>query len=381
MNYIYLDNSATTKASDAAVAAVIRGLSEVYGNPSSTHRAGSMAAKELVQSREAVGAAMHAPADSVYFTSGGTMSDNIAILGGARKSVGNHVVTSTIEHPAVLNCFKALEASGFEVSYVKPDHEGIITAGAVAKVLKSNTSFVSIMHVNNETGAINPVEEIRKIVKQRCPRALFHTDAVQSFGKVPFYPVKWDIDLASVSAHKIHGPKGVGALYIKRGIKLNPVIHGGGQERGIMSGTENLPAIMGFAAACREISPENLDYVRNLSAFLKCELSEIENTIVNSPLSASPYIINLSFCGIPSEVVLNALSSEGIFVSAGSACSASKKGQSHVLREMGAECAQSAIRLSLSRLNTADEVRTAAETIKKIIPKLRRATRGYRKER
>ncbi len=380
MNLIYLDNSATTKPSPSAVRSVMKGFEECFGNPSSGHFVGVSAAKELAAAREMVAKAMKVTSNTVFFTSGGTLADNIAVFGGARAGVGMHVVTSSVEHPAILNSVRTLEDNGFRVSYVKPDHEGVITAGAVAKELRGETSLVSIMHVNNETGAVMPIREIAEEIKKKCPRAFFHTDAVQSFGKIPFEPLKMGVDMASVSSHKVHGPKGAGALYVKQGVSLNPFLRGGGQERGLVSGTENLPAIMGFAAACGELSDIDITEVTELSSLFKKEILGIEGVTINSPENASPYILNVSFGEIPSEVILNALSTEGICVSAGSACAASKGGKSYVLKEMGVKYTDSAIRISFSRTNTKDEILAAAAALKRIIPMLSSAVKGYRRD-
>ena len=365
---IYFDNSATTKPCSAAVSAVNRGLCEDYGNPSSGHPEGIKAAGELRAARQTLAKALHAEPKTVYFTSGGTASDNIAIFGGAKSGVGTHVVTTAIEHDAVLGCFTALEARGFAVTYVKPRKDGNIHIEDISAALRENTSLVSIMTVNNETGAKSPIDRIKSEMRKVCPRALFHTDAVQAFGKDELLPEKWGVDMLSLSGHKMHAPKGVGALYIREGVALNPVVYGGGQEGGVFSGTENLPAIMGLAAACDEIAL-NCKTVCEINAYLREELKSIPNAEINSPEGASPYVLNVSFPNIPSEVILNALAGEGICASAGSACAANKSGESHVLKAMG-KSPKSAIRLSFSRYNTLDEAETVAKYLKRVIPML-----------
>lgn len=365
---IYFDNSATTMPCTAAVSAVNRGLSYVFGNPSSGHPEGMKAAGELRAARQSLAAALHAEPKTVYFTSGGTASDNIAIFGGAKSGVGSHLVTTAIEHDAVLGCFKALQAHGFSVTYVKPRGDGNIHIEDISAALRQDTCLVSIMAVNNETGAISPIDKIKTEMLKICPRALLHTDAVQAFGKQELNPEKWGVDMLSLSGHKMHAPKGVGALYIRQGVSLNPVVYGGGQEGGVFSGTENLPAIMGLAAACDEIEYD-CAAVREINTYLRRELGKIPNAEINSPENASPYVLNISFPDIPSEVILNALAGEGICASAGSACAANKSGESHVLKAMG-KSPKSAIRLSFSRYNTTDEAKAVAEYLKKIIPML-----------
>ena len=365
---IYFDNSATTKPCESAVSAVNHALNEVFGNPSSRHTEGMKAAGGLIYARQTLAAALHTEPASVYFTSGGTASDNIAVLGGAKSGVGMHAVTTAIEHDAVLGCFKALEARGFEVTYVNPRKDGNIHIEDISAALRENTCLISVMTVNNETGAVSPIDRIKGEINKICPRALFHTDAVQAFGKHELFPEKWGVDMLSLSGHKMHAPKGVGALYIRRGVSLNPVIYGGGQEGGIHSGTENLPAILGLAAACGEIDYGS-ESVRNINTYLRAELGGIKNAQINSPEDASPYVLNISFPNIPSEVILNALSGEGICASAGSACAANKSGESHVLKAMG-KSPKSAVRFSFSRYNTMDEAKKTADYMKKIIPVL-----------
>ena len=365
---IYFDNSATTKPCEGAVSAVNRGLCDTFGNPSSGHPEGIKAAGELRAARGTLASVLHTDSKSIYFTSGGTASDNIAVFGGAKSGVGRHVVTSAIEHDAVLGCFKALDMLGFSVTYVKPREDGNIHIEDISAALRENTSLVSIMTVNNETGAISPIDKIKIEMLKICPRALFHTAAVQAFGKHDLLPEKWGVDMLSLSGHKMHAPKGIGALYIRSGVSLNPVVYGGGQEGGVFSGTENLPAIMGLAAACDEIDLK-CETVREINSYLREELIKIPNAVINSPKDASPYVLNVSFPNIPSEVILNALAGEGICASAGSACAANKSGESHVLKAMG-KSPKSAIRLSFSRYNTMDEAKTAAEYLKKVIPML-----------
>lgn len=343
-----------------------------FGNPSSRHALGLEAEKIVTDARRKVAAALSVTPDEVYFTSGGTESDNIAILGGANIKKGKKIVTTAIEHPAVLNTIDYLEKSGFEVVRITPHADGSIKLSDIADSITNDTCLVSIMHVNNETGSIMPVDKLGAVIKRIAPRALFHVDAVQSFGHIPFKPGTWGIDLASVSSHKIHGPKGIGALYIRKGVTLKPTVFGGGQEKNIRSGTENVGAISGFSAACSLIDYADTRRVQEIKDYLLSNLLTIEGCVRNGgAANESPYILNISFGNIRSEIMLNALSAEGIYVSSGSACARGAHG-SHVLKEMNVSKPDSAIRFSLSRYNTLDEAKEAVEKIKEIEKGLRR---------
>ncbi len=366
---IYFDNSATTKPSQSCINEVCRVMSEIHGNPSSGHFAGMAAAAELKAAREAVAQALKVPADEFYFTGSGTLADNIAIFGGAKKGVGNHIVTTATEHHAVLHSMQELERRGFEVTYVKPDKNGNIHLSDIVSSLRESTCLVSIMRTNNETGAIYPIEGIKGAMSKTCPRAYLHTDAVQSFGKEELNPIAWGVDMLSVSAHKIHGPLGIGGLYVSKNVSLGGFIFGGGQEKGIHSGTENLPAAAGFAAAAKEISYDTA-IVQEINAYLRGALTEKGLAEINSPENASPYILNVSFDPIPSEVILNALSAEGICASAGSACAANRSGESHVLKAMG-KSPKSAIRFSFSKDNTLEEAKKLLEVLENTVPMLK----------
>ena len=366
---IYLDNSATTKPCPEAVRAVSDTLINNFGNPSSRYGLGLDAEKLLKESRAAVASSLNAEMKNIIFTSGGTESDNLAILGGANIKKGSHAVTTAIEHPAVLNAFSELEKRGFSVTYLKPDPDGVVSAESVINAVDDKTSFVSVMHVNNETGAVMPIEKLAPLIKRKAPRAYFHVDAVQSYGKIPLYPKKWGIDLLSVSSHKVHGPKGVGALYKADGVTLHPTIFGGGQENDLRSGTENMPGIAGFAAAARLIDP--MSHYEKMSA-LKKEFAEkllaLPGVELNGSLERSvPYILNVSFVGIRSEIMLNALSEDSVFVSAGSACAKGTGKANAALRAQGAPHADNAIRFSFSRDTTIEEL---SEAYKIIIKKL-----------
>ncbi len=368
---IYFDNSATTPLAPEVVDAVVNYMNTSFGNPSSRHALGLEAEKIVSSARTQVAKAMGVSADEIYFTSGGTESDNIAILGAANIKKGKRIVTTSVEHPAVLSAMDYLEQNGFDVVRVKPNADGGISPDDILKNVTKDTCLVSIMHVNNETGAIFPVDKIGAVIKKIAPRCIFHVDAVQSFGHIPFKPSAWGIDAASISSHKIHGPKGIGALYVKKGVTLKPSVFGGGQEKGIRSGTENVGAICGFGVAASLIDLNDAKKVLEIKNTLKNALLEIGGTVLNGSENSSPYVLNISFGDIRSEIMLNALSNEEIYVSSGSAC-ASGSHKSHVLTEMNAPKPDSAIRFSLSRYNTVSEAQIVIDKIKTIEKGLRR---------
>lgn len=367
---IYLDNSATTLPAPEVVREVVECMTHYPGNPSSRHSLGAEAAKRLENCRERLAKVMGVKSGEVYFTSGGTESDNIAVLGGANIKKGKRIVTTAVEHPAVLECMKRLEERGFEVVRLAPGRDGSVPTEAFREALTPDTCLVSVMTVNNETGAIMPVDRLAPIIKAVAPRALFHTDAVQAFGHIPLPLARWGVDLASVSGHKIHGPRGVGALYVRSGVTLKTPVLGGGQEKGLRSGTENLPAIAGFALAA-ELAASGGEHVPALKAKLLEEILKIPGAVRNGGDNSSPYILNVSFEGIRSEVMLNALSAAGICVSAGSACASAKAGGSYVLKAMGA-MADNAVRFSLSRHTAEAEILAAAAAVREAAEKWRR---------
>ena len=368
---IYFDNSATTPPAKEVIATITEYMATSFGNPSSRHALGLQAEKIVTEARKKVAAALSVSPDEVYFTSGGTESDNIAILGAANIKKGKKIITTSVEHPAVLRCMDYLESQGFNVVRVKPQKDGTVKFTDIADEITPDTVLVSIMHVNNETGAVMPIEKIGGILKRIAPRALFHVDAVQSFGHIPVKPVAWEIDLLSVSSHKIHGPKGIGALYIKKGTSLKPSVFGGGQEKNIRSGTENVGAIAGFGKACELINLVDNTKVAEIKEYLKDNLLKIDGAVHNGgSTNESPYVLNISFGKIRSEIMLNALSNEEIYVSSGSACASGSHG-SHVLDEMEVPLPDSAIRFSLSRYNTIDEAKTVVEKVMEIAKNLR----------
>lgn len=372
---IYLDNSATTKPCREAVEAINEALTENWGNPSALYSIGMEAAKGLRQARAAVAAAMGAEPDRVFFTSGGTEADNWALAGTARRlgKRGKHIITTAIEHHAILNTCRELEAQGFRVTYLQPDEKGNITLEALKNALTPDTILVSVMMVNNEVGSVMPIEKMAKLVHRICPDAMFHTDAVQGFLKVPFQAKTLGADLISVSSHKIHGPKGVGALYVSPRLKSFPAfIQGGGQEGGYRSGTEGTPAIFGFAAAAKvgsETFKADIAKEKELLHFLS-ERIEAMNGVVLSGSHEAPHILNIAVPGVPTQNSINILQDKGICVSAGSACA--KGHRSHVLSAMhiAPEIIDSSFRVSLCRNTSREELEILADTLQnEIIPR------------
>ena len=372
----YLDNSATTKPCKAAVDAEISALTELYGNPSSLHQKGVDAYMLLEKSRGTIAASLKASPDEIYFTPCGTVSNNTAIFGavGAKKRLGKKIVTTALEHPSVEKCMERLEESGFEVVRVQPQSDGNISLKDFENAIDENTILVSVMAVNNEVGSVMPAEKLKKIIKSKNSPALLHVDDVQGYMKIPLCPKSCGIDLMSVSAHKVHGPKGVGALYINKNVRINPYILGGGQENNMCSGTQGMPAIAGFAAAVENGGSveKNLKYVIKLNLRLRERIKEIPGVHINSPENALPYIINISIDEIPSQVSVNFFSMNGVYISAGSACS--KGHRSNVLQSMGLppDRIDSAIRISLSNDTSIDEIDRCADVIKIAVEKLRK---------
>lgn len=367
---IYLDNSATTPLASEVAKTITEYMATSFANPSSRHALGLEAERIVTKARGSVAKVLGVTPDEVYFTSGGTESDNIAILGSANIKKGKKIITTSVEHPAVLRCMDYLVENGFQVVRIKPQSDGSVKFSHIADEITPDTCLVSIMHVNNETGAVMPVDKIGALLKRVAPRALFHVDAVQSFGHIPFKPNAWKIDLASVSSHKIHGPKGIGALYIRKGITLKPTVFGGGQEKNIRSGTENVGSIAGFGKACELIDFNDGIKALEIKNYLLSNLMKIDGAVYNGKIGDSPFILNISFGDIRSEVMLNALSNEGIYVSSGSACASGHHG-SHVLSEMNVPKPDSAIRFSLSRYNTLDEAKEVCEKLTEIAKTLR----------
>lgn len=363
----YLDNSATTKVSELSAKKVYEMMTDNYGNPSSLHNKGMRAEDELISARKTVAKAMGVTENEVYFTSGGTEANNLAVFGTVNwlKKRGNKIVTTAIEHSSVYEAVKHLEENGFEVVYIKPGKDGEFTEESFEQVIDKNTILVSVMAVNNELGTILPIEKLKKIIESKNSPALLHCDCVQAFGKIPLKLAKAGVDLASVSGHKVHAPKGVGALYVKKNLHIKPIIFGGEQEKKLRPGTEAIPLIAGFSAAVKEFDIyRNYKYVSELHSYALEKLGEIDGVVINSPEDALPYIINFSAFGIRSEIMLHFLAQREIYVSSGSACAKGKP--SHVLNAVGLDknTADSAIRISFSKLNTKDDIDALTDALK-----------------
>ena len=372
---IYLDNSATTMPCSQALEAVTGALTRNWGNPSALYRFGMDAAHALRTARHQTAAALGAESDRVFFTSGGTEADNWAIYGTVKRlgKRGRHIITTAIEHPAVLNCMKDLEAQGYAVTYLQPDSLGCIGVERLKEALRPDTILVSIMMVNNEVGSVMPISQMAKITHKLCPDAVFHTDAVQGFLKIPFTAKTLGADLISISSHKIHGPKGAGALYISPRLKsFPPLLQGGGQEGGYRSGTESTPAIFGFAAACSAGFSANrtaIGHMTELRDFLIRRLSALPQVVINGAHQA-PHILSLSIPGVPAQNTINLLQDAGICVSAGSACA--KGHRSHVLAAMNLppKVIDASFRVSLCQDNTMEELEALAKALEEaVIPR------------
>ncbi len=369
---IYLDNSATTRPCPACVQAMTEVLTEDWGNPSSLHALGLAAGRRLTRARAQVAAALGCDKSRVFFTSGGTEADNWAIFSAAERlgKRGRHIVTTAVEHHAVLHPMQKLAARGFDVTYLQPDGAGAVTLDALKAALRPDTILVSIMMVNNETGAVMPIAEMARLTHRVSPLALFHTDAVQGFLKLPFQAKTLGADMISVSGHKIHASKGVGALYLRPDLPLPPLLLGGGQEQDLRSGTENLPAICGFGAACAQFEPHSLLHMARLRDLARQELLKIPGLVLIGRGDA-PHIVSLSLPGLRSQGLINCLQDRGVYVSAGSACA--KGHRSHVLEAMRLPPAviDGSIRVSFCAENTEQDVfalcqalREAKQTLK-----------------
>lgn len=373
---VYLDNSATTKPCENAVKKALEMMNENYGNPSSLHLCGYNAKKELDSARHTVSAFLGCEDNEVFFTPSGTVANHTAILGTvkAKHREGKKVITTLLEHPSVLKHFESLSEQGYDVVYLKPDNNGKIDLNELSNSIDENTVLVSVMAVNNEVGSVQEISKIKGIIKDKKSKAYFHCDAVQAFGKILLKPKKLGIDLMSMSAHKIHGIKGAGALFVNNSIRILPSIVGGGQESGLISGTEGMPAICAFAEAVNDIGnvQKNLDYVASVKDYFVKKIVDIEKVQINSPSDALPYIINISVEGVPSQVMLNSLSTMGIYVSAGSACA--KGHRSDVLTAMGLspKGIDSAIRISLSKNTTENDMDLLYNGIKETVKRVRR---------
>ncbi len=381
---VYLDNSATTKAYESVGDVVRQVMCGDYGNPSSMHKKGVDAERYIKEAKESLAKIMKVQEKEIFFTSGGTESDNLALIGAARANhrAGKHLITSSIEHPAILNTMHYLEEEGYRVTFLPVDQYGRIKLDALKEALCEETILVSIMYVNNEIGSVQPIEEAVSIVKAYNKNILFHVDAVQGFGKYRIFPKKMKIDMLSISGHKIHGPKGVGAIYIDEKVKIKPIVFGGEQQKNIRSGTENVPGIAGLSAASKEIYRDldkKVAHMRALKEYFIENVTKIENTTIHGLYdeTSAPHIVSVGFAGIRSEVLLHALEDRGIYVSSGSACASNHPQISGVLRGIGAknEYLDSTLRFSMSEFTTKEEIDYTLETLYNLIPMLRRYTR------
>lgn len=380
----YLDNSATTRCYEEVRDLVVKTMMEDYGNPSAMHLKGVEAEKYVKEAAKKIAATLKVQEKEIYFTSGGTEGDNWALLGTAmaKQRQGKHIITTVFEHSAVSAPLAWLEEQGYEITRIPVDEEGNLSLEQLRAAVRKDTILVSTMYVNNEMGAVVPVEEIGKIVKEKNPAALYHVDAIQAYGKYRIYPKRMGIDLLAVSGHKIHGPKGIGFLYISEKAKIRPLILGGGQQGGMRSGTDNVPGIAGLGAAAERIYRDleaNTEQMRKLKLYFAQELGKIENVKINGPKpeQGAPHILNVSFLGVRSEVLLHTLEEMGIYVSAGSACSSHKRTGSSTMAALGLspEQKESAVRFSFSEFTSKEELDYTLEALKKVLPMLRRYAR------
>lgn len=386
---VYLDNSATTRCCMAAAQLVTKLLTEDYGNPSSLHRKGMEAEKYIRDARKKIAGTLRVQDKEICFTSGGTEANNLAIIGGAaaNRRAGKHIITTSVEHSSVLEPVRYLQEQGCEVTYLPVDRDGVLSLDALREAIRPDTILVSLMHVNNEIGAIEPIEEAGALIKAANPRILYHVDAVQSYGKMRIYPKKAGIDLLSVSGHKIHGPKGSGFLYIQDKTKIHPVMFGGGQQKGMRSGTENVPAIAGLGAAVEEIYTgfeENVEHLYRLKEHFVREAAQIPGVLVNGMSGgdegirqSAPHIVSVSIEGVRAEVMLHAMEERGICISAGSACSSNKPSVSSTLKSIGLKegLLDSTVRFSFSVDTTMEETDYALDAMRQLVPMLQRYTR------
>lgn len=376
---IYLDNSATTRPYDEVIEQISEINRNFYGNPSSMHTKGIEAERMIREARTRLGSSLSCDARELVFTSGGTESNNLAIRGylEANPRKGKHLITSAVEHPSVLEVFRYLAEQGYRVDFIPVDGKGRLNLEVLQEKLDSDTALISLLYVNNETGAILPLDEVIRLKNQKAPEAVLHIDAVQAYGKLPINLKKTGIDLMSMSSHKIHGPKGTGALYIRNGIRMKPLLLGGGQETLLRSGTENVTGICGFGLASSIIFREMEEATRHVAALKRLLLEKLQEAdsldfITVSPEDSSPYILNLAFRQVKAEVLLHHLEERNIYVSTGSACSSRKTVNSHVLRAMGIHASYigGAIRFSFSSFNQQQDIMEVAKALEDILPKI-----------
>lgn len=380
----YLDNSATTQVLDCVKDVVVRAMTVDYANPSAMHRKGVEAEKYVKEAKETLAKLMKVEEKEIYFTSGGTESNNMALIGAAmaNRRAGNRIITTPLEHPSVSNTLKYLAEQGFEIIETEADETGKVKLSALEEAMTEDTILVSVMYVNNEIGAVQPIEQISQLIRRVNPQVVFHVDAVQAFGKYRIYPKKLGIDLLSVSGHKLHAPKGIGFLYRNSTTKLKPVIFGGGQQEGMRSGTLNVPGIAGIACAAKECYTDfekKQSYLYELKELFSEGIRQIEGTRINGMpgREGAPHVVSVSFDGVRSEVLLHALEDKGIYVSAGSACSSHKAAVSATLKAIGLEkkYLDATLRFSFSTLTTREEIAYTLEALKELLPVLRKFTR------
>ena len=377
----YFDNSATTKVLDCVKDAVVDAMCVNYGNAAAKHRKGVEAENLIREPKKAIADTLKVQEKEILFTSGGTESNNTALIGMAlaNRRAGKHLITTGVEHPSIYNTMSFLEEMGFEVTYLPVDHLGHISLEDLEKAIREDTILVSVMYVNNEVGAVEPIEAISQCIKKKNPKTLFHVDAIQAYGKYKIRPKKQGIDLLSVSGHKIHAPKGVGFLYIRDGVKIRPILFGGGQQKGMRSGTENVPGCVGLGVAAREAYKDfdaRIEKLYTLREHLIAGLKPLGGVTINGSedRTNAPQIVSASFEGVRSEVLLHALEDKGVYVSSGSACSSNHPGISGTLKGIGVkkELLDSTIRFSLGDLNTEEEVNYAIGVLGELLPVLRR---------
>ena len=377
----YFDNSATTKVLDCVKDAVVDAMCVNYGNAAAKHRKGVEAENLIREAKKAIADTLKVQEKEILFTSGGTESNNTALIGTAlaNRRAGKHLITTGVEHPSIYNTMSFLEEMGFEVTYLPVDHLGHISLEDLEKAIREDTILVSVMYVNNEVGAVEPIEAISQCIKKKNPKTLFHVDAIQAYGKYKIRPKKQGIDLLSVSGHKIHAPKGVGFLYIRHGVKIRPILFGGGQQKGMRSGTENVPGCVGLGVAAREAYKDfdaRIEKLYTLREHLIAGLKPLGGVTINGSedRTNAPQIVSASFEGVRSEVLLHALEDKGVYVSSGSACSSNHPGISGTLKGIGVkkELLDSTIRFSLGDLNTEEEVDYAIGVLGELLPVLRR---------
>lgn len=381
----YFDNSATTKVMDAAADIMLKVMQEDYGNPSARHRKGVEAEHYIKEAKSRIARTLRVQEKEIIFTSGGTESNNLALIGAAMANCrgGKHIISTRIEHASVYQPLDYLESQGFSVTYLSVDRYGHISLEELAEAIRPDTILVSVMYVNNEIGAVEPIEEISRVIREKKPSILFHVDGIQAYGKYEIRPKKQGIDLFSASGHKFHGPKGVGFLYIHEKAKVKPILFGGGQQKDMRSGTENVPGIAGIGIAAKEMYDHfdwNLAHILELKDYLMDKLEELEGVELNSRrgLESAPQIVSASFSGVRSEVLLHALEDREIYVSSGSACSSNHPAISGTLKAVGVkrELLDSTLRFSLGIYNTKEQIDYAAEVLKELLPVLRRYQRG-----